>query len=40
MARQLFVGLREFHKSRALNKIEEACNIGDVVLIHEDNAPN
>ena len=30
---------REFHKSIAHNKSEEACDIGDVVLIHEDNTP-
>ena len=31
--------LCEFHKSKARNKIEEACNIGNVVLIHKDNTP-
>ena len=27
--------LHQFRKSKTCNKIEEACNIGDVVLIHE-----
>ena len=31
--------LREFHKSKARNNIEQKCNLGDVVLIHEDNKP-
>ena len=29
--------IREFQKSKARNKIEEAGNIGDAVLIRKDN---
>ena len=29
----------EFHKSKVRNKIKEACNIGDAVLIQEDITP-
>ena len=36
---EYFLELSEFHKSKARYKIEEACYVENVVLIHENHIP-
>ena len=36
---EYFLELSEFHKSKAHYKIEEACYIENVILIHENHIP-